>query len=127
MKWRDWEMKPLDVFAWGIFLGLGPVLWVNGLWLFLRLSLSRPRKTAWAVLLVCLGGAVGYLLPLRSIRNRFLVLLVALPVLAIVDVKLAKSNRRFSFWLRACSFEICTVFGSAALTRITFEHITGAS
>jgi hypothetical protein len=119
-------MKLLDVVAWGIFLGLGPVLWVSGLWLFLSSSLSRPRKTAWATFLVSLGVLVGYLLPLPSIRNRFLALLMALPLLAIVDVKLAKSNRRFSFWLRACSFEICTVFGSAALTRITFEHINGA-
>jgi hypothetical protein len=119
-------MKLLDVVAWGIFLGLGPVLWVSGLWLFLRSSLSQPWKTAWAAFLVSLGVVVGYLLPLTSIRNRFLVLLVALPLLAIVDVKLAKSNRRLSFWFRACSFEICTVFGSAALTRITLEHINGA-
>jgi hypothetical protein len=116
-------MKLLDFLAWGIFLGLGPVLWASGLWLFLLSSLSRPRKIAWAVFLVSLGIAVGYVLPLPSIRNRFLLLLVALPLLAIVDVKLAKSNRRFSFWLRACSFEICTVFGSAALMRVTFEHI----
>lgn len=120
-------MKLLDVVAWGIFLGLGPVLWINGLWLFLRSSLSRPRKAGWCVFLVFLGAAVGYLLPLPSIRNRFLVLLMVLPLLAIVDVKLARSNRRFSFWLRACSFELCTVFGSAALTRITFDHINGAA
>lgn len=116
-------MKLLNVVAWSIFLGLGPVLWASGLWLFLRSSLSPVRKTAWAILLVCIGIAVGYLLPLPSIRNRFFVLLMALPLLAIVDVKLAKSHRQFSFWLRACSFEICTVFGSAALTRLTFDHI----
>lgn len=119
-------MKLLDIVAWGIFLGLGPVLWASGLWLFLRSSLSQARKTAWAVFLVSLGVAIGYVLPLPSIRNRFFVLLMALPLLAIVDVKLAKSNRRFSFWLRACSFEICTVFASAALTRITFDNINGA-
>ncbi len=113
-------MKLLDVVAWAIFLGLGPVLWASSLWLFLLSSLSSLRKTAWAVFLVSLGIAVGYVLPLPSIRNRFLVLLSAL--LAIIDVKLAKSNRRVSFWLRACSFEICTVFGSAALTRITVAH-----
>lgn len=119
-------MKLLDIVAWAIFLGLGPVLWASGLWLFLVSSLSRSRKTAWAVFLVSLGVAIGYVLPLPSIRNRFLLLLVVLPLLAIVDVKLAKSNRRFSFWLRACSFEICTVFGSAALTRIAVERIGGA-
>src|SRR6266508_719021 len=115
-------MKLLDVVAWAIFLGLGPVLWASSLWLFLLSSLSSLRKTAWAVFLVSLGIAVGYVLPLPSIRNRFLVLLSALPLLAIIDVKLAKSNRRVSFWLRACSFEICTVVGSAALTRITVAH-----
>ncbi len=119
-------MKLLDVVAWSVFLGLGPVLWASGLWLFLLSSLSRPRKTVWAVFLVSLGVAIGYVLPLPSIRNRFLLLLVTLPLLAIVDVKLAKSNRRFSFWLRACSFEVCTVFGSAALTRIAVERIGGA-
>jgi hypothetical protein len=116
-------MKLLEVVAWGIFLGPVPVLWGSGLWLFLRSSLSRPRKAAWAVFLITLGVATGYLLPLPSIRNRFLVLLVALPLLAIVDVKLAKSNRRFSFWFRACAFEMCTVFGIAALTRITIEYV----
>jgi len=119
-------MKLLDVVAWGVFIGLGPVLWSSGLWLFLFSSLSRPRKTAWVAFLVALGVAVGYGLSFSSIRNRFLVLLAALPLLAMVDVKFAKSDRRFSFWLRACSFEICTVFGSAALTRITLDHINGA-
>lgn len=120
-------MKLLNVVAWGIFLGLGPILWASGFWLFLRSSLSHARKTAWAVFLVSIGIAVGYVLPLPSIRNRFFVLLMVLPLLAIVDVKLAKSNRRFSFWLRACSFEICTVFGSATLTRIAFDHFKWTS
>jgi hypothetical protein len=40
-----------------------------------------------------------------------------LPVIAVIDVKLARSNRSFRFWFRACAFEVCTLFGSAAITR----------
>jgi len=42
-----------------------------------------------------------------------------------VDIRLAKSNRSFVFWFRACEFEVCTVFGSAANTRIAFPFTTG--
>jgi hypothetical protein len=31
-----------------------------------------------------------------------------------------------SFWLRAYSFEICTVFGTAAIARLAVERIIGA-
>ncbi|MBZ5590019.1 MAG: hypothetical protein LAO05_15805 [Acidobacteriia bacterium] len=57
-------------------------------------------------------------MPLIAIRNRFLVLLALLPVLAFIDIKLARSNRSFVFWVRACSFGVCTVFACAALTRL---------
>src|SRR2546430_5120453 len=102
-------MKLLDVVAWATFVGLGSVLWVSGVRLFVRSSLSRPWKIVWVLFLVFVGIGIGYALPLSGIRNRFLALLVALPLLAIIDVKLAKSNRRLSSWFRACSFEICTV------------------
>jgi hypothetical protein len=116
-------MEVLDLLAWAVFLGIGPILWASGVVLFLRSALSRLRKTGWTLFLVSVGIAIGYVLPLPGIRNRFLVLLVGLPILAVVDVKLAKSSRRFSFWFRACSFEICTIFGTAAATRLMVERI----
>jgi hypothetical protein len=118
-------VKLLDAAAWAVFLGLGPVLWASGLRLFLRSSLSHPWKAGWTLVLVSVGIAIGCLLPLTGIRNRFLALLLGLPLLAIVDLTLAKSNRQPSFWLRACSFEIGTVFGTAAITRLALERISG--
>ena len=87
----------LEAAAWAIFLGLGPVLWASGVWLFCRASLSLTRKLAWALFLVAVGLAIGRVLPLEGIRNRFLVLLVLLALLALVDIRLAKSNRGFAF------------------------------
>jgi hypothetical protein len=119
-------MNLIDVVAWAIFVGLGPVLWVSGVRLFVRSSLSRRWKTVWVLFLVFVGIGIGYALPLPGIRNRFLALLVALPLLAIIDSRLAKSNRRLSFWFRACSFEICTVFGIAAVARLTIDRVGGS-
>lgn len=85
--------------------------------------MSPAKKTVWATLLVGLGAAIGSFLPLVSIRNRFLLLLAVLPILALLDVRLARSNRSFAFWFRACAFEICTVFGSAAITRALLHAI----
>jgi hypothetical protein len=72
------------------------------------------RKIVWSLFLVAVGVAIGVLLPPRGIRDRFLILLAALPVLAWIDIHLAKSNRTFQFWFRACAFEVCTVFAAAA-------------
>lgn len=116
-------MKPFDVAAWAVFFGLGPVLWASGVRLFLRSSLSRAWKAGWTLVLVSVGTAIGCVLPLPGIRNRFLALLLVLPLLAILDATLARANRRLSFWIRACSFEICTVFGTAAITRLAIERI----
>jgi hypothetical protein len=107
----------IDRAAWFVFFGLLPPLWVSGVRLFARSGLTPRRKALWAVFLAVVGAAIGLLLPLVAIRNRFLVLLVLLPVLALVDIRLSGSRRTFRFWLRACSFEVCTVFGCAALTR----------
>ena len=74
-------MKLFDVVAWAVFVGLGPVLWVSGVRLFVRSSLSRLWKTVWVLFLVFVGIGIGYALPLPDIRNRFLALLVALPCL----------------------------------------------
>jgi hypothetical protein len=108
---------------WAVFLAIGPILWVAGTRLFLRSGLTRGKKIAWAVFLVLLGGGVGLWMPLSAIRSRFLVLLVVLPVLALLDAKLASSRRGFLFWFQACAFEVCTVFGSAAFVRLGLDLI----
>jgi hypothetical protein len=116
----------LEAIAWAIFLGLGPILWASGVWLFSTTPLTLARKVAWTLFLVTVGIVIGRVLPMEGIRNRFLVLLASLPLLALVDIKLAKSNRSFVFWFRACAFEVCTVFGCAAIIRIIFQSTKGA-
>lgn len=116
--------KFLSTFAWVIFLGFGPLLWVSGIRLFVKSSLSHTKKIGWTLTLLILGVAIGFLLPLAAIRNRFLLLVAVLPLLAALDRKLARANRAFSFWFRACAFEICTVFASAAVTRFIFALVT---
>jgi hypothetical protein len=113
----------VDALAWGIFFGVGPILWASGILLFVTSSLPPAKKVAWAAFLVAVGAAIGFFLPLVSIRNRFLLLIASLPILALIDVRLARSNRNFRFWFRACAFEICTVFGSAAITRAVMGAI----
>lgn len=107
----------MDAIARAVFFGVGPVLWATGVFLFVKSELSPAKKALWAAFLVAVGVAIGTLLPLVAIRNRFLLLLAVLPIVALVDVRLARSNRNFWFWFRACAFEVCTVFGSAAITR----------
>jgi hypothetical protein len=111
----------LDRIAWVTFLILVPLLWASGFRLFIRSTFPAAKKIGWSLFLVLVGLAVGALLPLPGIRNRFALLLLALPLLAIVDIQLAKSNRTFLFWFRACAFEVCTVFGVAALTRFLLD------
>ncbi len=94
------------------------VLWVAGLRLFVKSTLSPRHKIVWTLCLVLVGIAIGALLPLAQIRSRMLLLLAIVPILALVDVMLLRSRRGLSFWIRACGFEIVTVFGTAALTRI---------
>ncbi len=111
----------LERVAWFAFLGLVPVLWVSGLRLFLRTGLTRRRKAIWTLVLVGVGAAIGAVVPLAGIRNRFFAVLALLPVLAWIDVKLARSNRGLLFWARACSFEVSTVFACATLTRFLLD------
>lgn len=113
----------LDMSAWVVFIGLGSILWLSGVRLFVNSALTRRRKITWSIALVTVGLAIGFLVPLASIRNKCLLLIAVLPLLAVVDIKLARSNRSFFFWLRACAFEVCTVFGSAALTRLVLGAI----
>lgn len=118
----DPALRPLlDRAAWLAFIGLTPILCASGAWLFLRSTLPRRKKIAWALFLVACGIPIGLVLPLPGIRNRFLLLLAAMPVLAAVDVLLARSTRSFLFWFRACAFEVTTVFGCAAVTRYLLD------
>lgn len=114
----QYHREVLDAFAWVVFIGLVPTLWLSGVRLFVNSTLTRRRKVVWSTVLVSVGLAIGFLLPLTSIRNKCLLLIAVLPLLAVVDIKLARSNRSFFFWFRACAFEVSTVFGSAALTRL---------
>ncbi len=111
----------LENLAWVAFFALVSLLWVSGARLFARSALTRGRKIVWTLLLLGIGGVIGFLLPLHGIRDRFLIVLALLPILALIDIKLARSNRTFSFWFRACSFEVCTVFGFALLTRLALD------
>jgi hypothetical protein len=97
---------------------LGVVLWALGLRLFLRSQLSSRHKIVWTAFLLVVGLGIGLLLGIPSIRGKFLFLLVAIPVLAAADLLFLKPARTFSFWLRACGYEVCTVFGMAGFTRL---------
>lgn len=100
-----------------LFFGMGPLLWASGLVLFLRSPLSRTRKLIWTSVLVAIGIGMGFLLSAAAIREKFVIVVVLLPLLALADVKLMSSHRGFTFWLRACGFEVCTAFAVAAWCR----------
>ncbi len=101
----------------------GGVLWCLGLQLFLRSGLSLRRKILWTSFLVLVGATIGTLLPGPSIRHKFLLLLVAIPLLAAVDLAFLEPARRLSFWLRACGYEVCTVFGVAGAVRFVLDRL----
>lgn len=111
----------LDVIESVLFFGIGPLLWVSGLSLFIRSPLSQRRKLIWTSVLFGVGAAVGMLLPAPAIREKFALVIALLPLLAVADVKLMSSHRSFTFWLRACGFEVCTVFAVAAAWRSVLD------
>jgi hypothetical protein len=98
------------------------VLWIAGLRLFLRSSLTTRRKLIWSGVLLVVGAAVGLILPHDAIFRRFVLLIAALPILAAVDLFILRSGRTFSFWVRACGFEICTVFAAAFVARWILDY-----
>jgi hypothetical protein len=107
-----------------VFLLLaGVVLWVLGLQLFLRSGLSAQHRVIWTAVLVLAGAAIGMLLPAASIRHKFILLLLGLPLLAALDLVFLRPARTLSFWLRACGYEVCTVFGVAGLTRLLLDRL----
>lgn len=108
-----------------IVVGAG-VVWLAGLRLFLQSDLSRTKKAGWTAFLVLAGIGIGVVLPLSQVRSKFCWLIVILPVLGLADVLLLRSGRGVSFWIRACGFEVCTVFGAAAAARFLLD-LAGAA
>jgi hypothetical protein len=105
---------------WALLAGSGG-LWFAGLRLFFRSALPRHRKLTWSAFLLLVGGGVGFLLPGAQVWSKFLLVLVMLPLLALADVWLLRSGHGLSFWVRACGFEVCTVFGAAGVARALFD------
>jgi hypothetical protein len=103
------------------------VVWFAGLRLFLHSDLSRTRKVGWTAFLVLVGIGIGVVLPLNQVWIKFLLLIVILPMLGLADVLLLRSGRGLSFWIRACGFEVCTVFGVAAATRFLLDQARAAA
>lgn len=108
-----------------IVVGAG-VLWFAGLRLFLQSDLSRTRKLGWTAFLVLVGIGIGVVLPLSQVWSKFFLLIMILPVLGLADVLLFRSGRGVSFWIRACGFEVCTVFGAVAAARFLLD-LAGAA
>jgi hypothetical protein len=109
-----------------LVIGAG-VLWFAGLRIFLHSELSRARKVQWTALLVLVGVGIGIVLPLSQLWSRFLLVILILPLLGFVDVLLLRSRRGLSFWIRACGFEACTVFGTAAVSRFLLDLVGAAA
>ena len=103
-----------------ILVGAGMV-WFAGLRLFLKSGLSGRKKVGWTAFLFLVGIAIGVVLPLSQVWSKFLLLIVILPVLGLADVLLLRSGRGLSFWIRACGFEVCTVFGAAISARLLLD------
>lgn len=97
------------------------LLWFAGLRLFLRSNLSRRRKLAWSAFLVIVGIGIGFALPSTQIWSKFLWLIVVLPILAAIDVLVLRSGHGLAFWIRACGFEVCTVFAAGIVTRYVLD------
>lgn len=97
------------------------VVWIAGLRLFLQSDLSRTRKLGWTAFLLLVGTGIAIVLPLSQVWSKFFLLILILPVLGFADVLLLRSGRSLSFWIRACGFEVCTVFGAAAAARYLLD------
>lgn len=110
----------MTAIEWALLAGSGG-LWLAGLRLFLHSALPRHRKLTWSVFLLLVGVGVGFLLPAVQIWNKFLLILAMLPLLALADVWVLRSAHGLSFWVRACGFEVCTVFGAAGVARSLFD------
>jgi hypothetical protein len=106
-----------------IALPVAAALWLAGLVLFLRAELSTRYKINWTTVLVLVGAVAAAALPLSQIWDKFLIALGILPLLAVADVALFRSNRTFLFWLRACGFEVGTIFLVALGLRVLLDAV----
>jgi hypothetical protein len=97
------------------------ILWVAGLRLFLISDLTRTRKMRWTAILVFTGIGIGVMLPLGQVWSKFLVVLLIIPALALADVALLRARRGVTFWVRACGFEVVTVFAVAVTVRLLLD------
>ena len=75
----------------------------------------------WTAILVLVGTGIGIVLALSQVWRKFLFLIVLLPALGLADALLLRSGRGQSFWIRACGFEVCAVFGVAAFARFLLD------
>jgi hypothetical protein len=110
------------LFIWSAIAAVA-LFWVAGLRLFLAAEMSVRWKLTWSSLLVLVGIAVGYTLSLADLGTKFLWLLAILPILAAVDVLVLRAKRGFTYWIRACGFEVVTVFATAAISRVVWDHL----
>lgn len=99
------------------------LLWAAGLRLFLAAGMTTRRKLLWSAFLVAAGIAIGFVLPLREVAIKFLWVLAILPILAAIDVFLLRSSRGLAYWIRACGFEVVTVFAVAAGARWILDRV----
>jgi hypothetical protein len=104
-----------------VALALCAACWVAGLWLFVAADLPKRRKLAWVSVLVIVGVCVGVVLPTEQVSGKFLWAVALLPLVAAADLLLFRSGRGLSYWLRACGFEVVTVFAAAAAVRYTLD------
>jgi hypothetical protein len=102
-------------------LVLAAALWGAGLWLFVRADMTRRWKIVWTCSLLCIGVGVGLLLPARDVWSKFLWVMALLPAIAAADVLLFRSRRGMTYWIRACGFEVVTVFAAAAIARYALD------
>jgi hypothetical protein len=104
----------------------GGILWLAGMRLFLQTDLSRRRKLGWTAVLLLVGIGIGVALPLSQVWSKFPWLIVILPALGLADVWLLRSGRGLSYWIRACGFEVYTVFVAAAAARYLLDLLGAA-
>lgn len=103
--------------------GAAALLWAAGLRLFLAAEMKASWKLIWSGFLVAVGIGIGFALSLPDLAIKFLWVIAILPILALVDVLVLRQSRGFVYWFRACAFEVVTVFGTAALSRVVLDFL----
>lgn len=99
------------------------ILWAAGLRLFLAAEMTVRWKLIWSGFLLVVGIALGFALSLHDLATKFLWVLAILPILAAADVVMLHAKRGLTYWIRACGFEVVTVFGAAAMARLALDLV----